>query len=240
MSLSNEKRWMKEARSHRQALKKAASARAPNLFVERLSRQNGMNRSPSGFPWLWIAILVVAGVGFWLWQERGTFFSPSNSVAAVPVTPPVALPASTTTVVDSTPTALSPVVTPSAVQAIGELTVDNREWHGDESAIHESRRVLIRSRTAWRNLWAEMGHPVESAPPINFNVFVVIAAFAGPQPQGSTIGIQAPQEKDDTVTVPVQLKMGAAAPQVSIYPWHIKIIPRTDKSIRIRTVGEPS
>src|SRR5262245_59572779 len=79
------KRWAKEARSHRQALKKAGPP--PNLFLTRLSRQEGFDRRPKRMPWLLLALMVVGGGAVLWWHARtqGSLLVPAPAGQTQPV-----------------------------------------------------------------------------------------------------------------------------------------------------------
>jgi len=231
------KRWAKEARSHRQALKKAAPPQGANLFMARLSRQQGVSRPPTRTPWFILIFLVLSAFAvYWAYSRyyvASGFVASSETPAAVETHTDVSLPLA------STATVIAPPVVPTATVAPVASTPrvvppDVREWTGPISAIQETRAILIQGRTRWKALWTEMGN-TDEAPRVDFADYVVVGAFAGPRTPGSEVVIAEPQEREKTISIAYRIAEAQTAPGAAlepIYPYHIKIVVRSEKPVR--------
>ena len=207
MATSEEKRWAKEARLRRQALKKAAMP-PTNLFQARI-RRTELNHRPRSHVWLWLLFLIAAGgAGAAWWSQRAAPVHDKQPAAVLtPAAPNLAatLQASSAPVVTPVAVSVAPVVnTDAAVSTVTPHAVlpDSREWHGATSNIQDVRQVVIKSGKRWRALWAEMGR-TDDAPRINFYDHVVVGIFSGPKEgAGYEVQMDPPQETNDAVSVP--------------------------------------
>jgi len=243
-----DKRWAKEARSHRQALKKAGPP--PNLFMSRLSRQSGVSRPSTRGPWGVLFLLVAAiGAAYWAYTRYYTLHPTEpivNSQAPLPSQDgPVTISTSTEpsipTVTPQPPVVVAKPVVPVApvIAVLQTETVvprviepDSREWRGAISSIKESRTVILRGRTAWRTLWTEMGN-ADEAPRVNFTDYVVVGIFAGPRVPGSDVSLRDPRVTEQSVIVSYQIAEPSAAASEPIYPYHLRILVHGEKTVRL-------
>lgn len=240
-----DKRWAKEARSHRQALKKAGPP--PNLFMSRLSRQQGVSRPSTRGPWGVLFFLALAvGAAYWAYTRYYTSHPAEptiNSQAPMPSQDgPVTISTSTTPALpDAKETPVpkiqtEPVAVPGSEPEPKEVSraipPDTREWRGAISSIKESRTVILRGRNAWRALWTEMGNSDE-APRVNFNDYVVVGVFAGPRVPGTDVSLREPVENETAVVVPYRIAEPSSVPSEPIYPYHLRILVRGEKTVRL-------
>lgn len=242
MPSPEEKRWTKEARSRRQALKKASVSNSTNLFQARIRRTEFNNR-PSGNSWVWVlfALVVVAGgVGLWFQRTSIPLLREKTPEATLtPATTPVV--AASTAPIVPVAVSMAPVAAPAVNAAVTvdtetphAVVPDDREWHGATSDVHDARQVVVKGRNAWRALHAEMGST--HVPRVNFNDHLVVGVFLGAKPSaGFEVQLGAPQESANELAIPYRVISplpGAPMGTDVTYPWQLRVIPRTAKPIR--------
>jgi hypothetical protein len=243
MASPEEKRWAKEARSHRNALKKAAPPSVPNLFVSRLSRQQKNIRPSNGGTGCLVLVLVVLGILAAYWW----FKHPLSPIPPVPGPMPGESPVQSSTAavaaasipILSTPVPVAvstPVVRPSPVVMVSTpsaIDVDRREWRGISSQMTEPRQVVVRGRSAWRNLWDEAG--LGEAPRVNFNDHIVVGVFAGPRAEPTEIRLGAPIDTDEGQIIPYEIVSSTGVlTSANQNPYQLRVIPRTTKPVHFR------
>jgi len=240
---SNDKRWAKEARSHRQALKKAGPP--PNLFMSRLSRQQGTSRPSGRGPWgILIFVALALAAAYWAYTRYYTVHTPLTGVTSQAPEPTADTPVTVSTDTISAPVTTNPAPaavpdtrpavissTPMAPAAPRVIAPDSRQWKGAISSVKESRTVIIRGRTPWRTLWTEMGN-TDEAPRINFNDYVVVGVFAGARVPGADVSVGESRETEQAVVVPYQILEPSTSGE-PIYPYHLKILVRGEKTVRL-------
>jgi hypothetical protein len=105
-----------------------------------------------------------------------------------------------------------------------------QEWRGNDTAIRHSGQVVIRNDHQWIQFWAEH-RPDEAAPDVDFTRDMVIGVFSGDRPAD-----QFSIEILKTMTTPNALIVyyreippptGTLAIGVSVYPYDVKVIPRS-------------
>jgi hypothetical protein len=244
MPTSEEKRWAKDARLRRQALKKASLPSA-NLFQARIRRTEFSNR-PSGNSWGWVLfVLAFIGLAGAWWMQRSSTHEKMR-VASVSAASPdlaAALQSSSAPVVSavnvSVPTVVAPAVTQAAVDNLTEaphaVVPDTREWHAPTSGVHEARQIVLKGRNGWRAIWEELGRD-EDVPRVNFYDHMVVGVFLGPRPSaGYEVQIGTPQETDRELVIPYHVVAplpGSPLGAETTYPWQARVIVRTSKTIR--------
>jgi uncharacterized membrane protein len=107
---------------------------------------------------------------------------------------------------------------------------------GDGSRIVEPRRVVVRSETEWRAVWAAHAGPEAAEPPIDFTTTMIAAVFAGERPTpGYEIEILDSRREGTAlgfVVVERQPPPGAIAAQMIVTPFHIAAVPRYGGDVR--------
>ncbi|MFA5975261.1 MAG: zf-HC2 domain-containing protein [Elusimicrobiota bacterium] len=228
----------KQARINREVLKKASPDRVPNLLLTRLGKEAGFDRRPPRLPWGWIGLSLLAVVIIFAVSRHesrrsaGTTGSPGSKPAVSTSTVQQVSPALDVAPSSVAAAALSvPKSAPRSEPVSGE---NAQQWAGAESAIKESRKVVLRGRSAWRALWVEMGHSEESAPRVNFNEWIIIGVFVGEVTRSTQIILSTPKEEDDHIVVTYRL---APNPSVSsgstAHPYLLKTIPQSSKPVRL-------
>ena len=245
MATSEEKRWAKEARLRRQALKKAAMP-PTNLFQARI-RRTELNHRPRSHAGVWIFFLLVggaAGAAWWMQRVPAPHDKvPLPAISAPAPNPSAALQASSAPVVTPVAVSVAPVVnSPDAASAEAPHAVipDTREWHGPDSDIQDARQVVIESRKKLRALWQEMGR-ADEVPRINFYDHWVVGLFAGPKDgAGCEVQLDPAQETGERVTIPYRIVAplpGAPLSTEKTHPWQLRVISRTDKPLHFMLVS---
>jgi hypothetical protein len=250
MATPEEKRWAKEARSRRQALKKAAMP-APNLFQARI-RRTELNNRPRSYAWLWILFLMIGGAaGAAWWTQRVPSPPPHDKLPAATLNVPAPdlntkLQASSAPVVTPVTVSIAPVVDASMASSTPTahaVIPDTREWHSQTSEIHEVRQVVIKSRKGLRALWQDMGR-TDEAPRINFYDHWVVGLFLGPKDgAGYEVQMSPLQESDDQATVSyrvIEPLPGTPLSTDKTYPWQLRVVLRTEKPLHFVAVSPAS
>jgi len=134
----------------------------------------------------------------------------------VPTVPPPSLPV-------SVPTPLPP---PPA---------EPQEWRGNDTAVTHAGQVVIRTDHQWISFWSEH-HPHEAAPDVDFTQNMVIGVFAGERPADQfSILITNVRTTSGALVVDyheIPPPTGTFAVGVSVYPYDIKIIPRSTLPVK--------
>lgn len=105
------------------------------------------------------------------------------------------------------------------------------EWQGNDTSITHPGEVVIRNDHQWVQFWSEH-HPHEAAPDVDFTQSMVIGVFAGPRPadQFTIRMVEIQSLPGGSLSVSYQEKLpppGTFAVDVTVYPYHLKVIPRT-------------
>ncbi|MBV9080331.1 MAG: zf-HC2 domain-containing protein [Elusimicrobia bacterium] len=110
-----------------------------------------------------------------------------------------------------------------------EPTMQSTEWRGPRCAIAKQSLLVIRSADEWRRLWRKAGLLPPAPPEINFDLHLVVAAFAGRDPQGRTIELLPAEPSGSEVTVPYRLVPGGGGETTA---YDIKLLPTTPLDVR--------
>jgi len=233
----------KQARLKRQALKSAKpNDGVPNLLLNRLRKEAGLNREPKHNSWLWLILLALIALAVWA-VRRNWQTARAARTALAPAGDAGSLVSSTTAAqvqASSTPV-LSGAQASSAAAAPAETAPAAQHWSGADSSILEPRQVIVRSSRAWRRLWSEMGQD-QAAPPLNFYDTLVVGIYAGARPAGTQVLLAPAREDAEEIVIPYRLTE-AAAPSVStpaapagplLHPYALMTLPRSAKDIRFQ------
>jgi hypothetical protein len=118
-----------------------------------------------------------------------------------------------------------------------------REWKGGHCGVEKPAQLIIRDAKAWADLWAKIHRNVEpkpALPEVDFEKQTVVAVFAGTKPTGGySIRIRDIRHdaKADKLLVFVEETSpppGSITIQVLTQPYHVVVIPKTDKEIEFR------
>lgn len=134
---------------------------------------------------------------------------------------------------------------PVRVKAVSqaESKVPENEWLGTMSRAEFPATVVVRSEGAWKAFWRRC-HPGDP-PQVDFSKNIVLGAYAGRQTTGGySLHVLATEETPTElivrfeVTVPSPDEM---VTQVLTSPYHLKVVPRSNKKIRFEgKVREPA
>jgi hypothetical protein len=233
----------------------SCQAHADSLEALRGRTTEGLTRYGPGsdFSWMrigaWVGgIALVLIVGRFVFTHRTA--TPPKSVEAPapkaePVKPPpaapvpeaeVPVPASTAETANSEPAA-----TPAAAPAPASPAGAAAQWKGIYSGISEFRPVIIQTPEAWQELWQQHVSNRAPAPPVpavDFNQSIVVGVYSGNKPTaGYDVEITNLNMLPDQLlveykeTAPAE---GSIAAQVVTTPFHIRVIPKTDRPIRFQ------
>jgi hypothetical protein len=229
----------KQARIKREALKKASSEEMPNLFLDRQRKLLGMNPASGGKSWGIVLLVLVFGTGYWTYHKK--MGAPTDrTIVADPISSP-------------TPPAPPPRPPKPEPEAASEAPPKPppvlhvfQDWKGPDSAITDSRLVVIRNAEAWQKLWTEMALK-DPLPEVDFEKKLVLGVFAGEKPAGTSIVLGRVEEYDDEVSAPYRFTLPAAPAAVqtssdavatppapaATHPYLLAVIPSVDKKIRL-------
>jgi hypothetical protein len=231
----------KQARVKREALKKASPDDMPNLFLARQRKAAGMDAASHGKTWAMILFLVAASGGYWAYHKK---------VANVPAEPPT--PAAAT---EPEPAPPPPVHKPAAKPPVADDSLGpanppvvlhvQEDWKGSDSAVTESRLMVIRTAEAWQKLWTEMALK-DPLPEVDFTKQLVLAVFAGENPAGTSVLLGRIELSDEEVSAPYRIQVpsapaavststdaAAAVPLAPSHPYLLAAIQRVDKKIKL-------
>jgi hypothetical protein len=225
----------KQARGKREALKKASTGTIPNLFLTRQGKEVAGHSSGLGMKGKVILLLVAMGGTYWAYQKWNTV--PIAEVAPKPPVEPVSPPKET---VPSTPSPVAevPKVEPSKPPIVLPVL---QSWKGSESAVRESRLLVIRRQDAWQKLWDEM-QLVDAMPAIDFTDKIVLAVFVGPVAAGSAVDLGKIQEVGEEMVAPYRVATPAVQvstltaqtiPTTTSYPYLLAVVSRVDRKIKL-------
>jgi anti-sigma factor RsiW len=233
----------KQARIKREALKRAAPEPLPNLFLARLGKEAGLDRTPKRWPWIVAGAAVAVAAALLVWSKYQWDFgrknTPGKSGAPLSVSTPTAqvpVAQDSSAVLPSTEVAksnLTPALPTAASSNVPLRPV--QQWSGADCAVLHARQVVIQDAGAWHGLWQEMqeGRP---APALNFNDVVAIGIFVGERPSaGYQVALGRIRERFDECLV--FYRVTAPGPEVSTgtaatHPYLLATLPRVNKKIR--------
>ncbi len=118
-----------------------------------------------------------------------------------------------------------------------------REWKGGHCGVDKPAQLIIRDAKAWADLWAKIHlnfEPKPALPEVDFQKQMVVAVFAGTKPTGGySIRIRDIRHdaKADKLLIFVEETSpppGSITIQVLTQPYHMVLIPKTDKPIEFR------
>lgn len=226
----------KQARVKREALKKAATEKVPNLFFARQGKDpDGGLFGSSALLKKGALLALVAGGIYWGIHRKPTPPAVVPDETPVPATDTPA-PAKPATVVEApkkkdvppapvpapvatpTPAAVPapvktevPVVLPKApeVPKVPLVLPVQQSWKGGDSAYHETKVLVARQAEGFQKLWTDM-KMADPLPAIDFTEKAVIAIFAGPYPAGSAIEIGKIEETDGAMVAPYRVVVAPA------------------------------
>jgi hypothetical protein len=115
-----------------------------------------------------------------------------------------------------------------------------QEWQGNDTSVTHVGQVVIRSDRQWIQFWSEH-HPHEAAPDVDFTQNMVLGVFAGPRPaEQFTIRIVSVRTLPDSWIVDYRETLpptGTFAVNVTVYPYHLKIVPRTALPVKFNVLS---
>ena len=98
----------------------------------------------------------------------------------------------------------------------------------------------MRSDRQWIQFWGEH-HPHEAAPDVDFEQNIVIGVFAGPRPADQfSIRILDVRTLPGALMVDYREQLpppGTFALGVTVYPYHLKVIPRTPLQVKFNKLA---
>jgi hypothetical protein len=109
------------------------------------------------------------------------------------------------------------------------------EWKGNDTSITHSGQIVIRNDHQWVQFWAEH-HPHEPAPDVDFTKNSVIGVFLGSRPADAFAAmITSIRTLPESVVVEYRELVpppGTVAIDVTVYPYHLKVIPKTTLPVK--------
>lgn len=117
----------------------------------------------------------------------------------------------------------------------GEAVTIVEEWRGQQSEQEEAGLEVIRDEAGWQRVWEQV--PGEEEPPeVDFSRHTAIAAWMGSRPTGGyDLRIREVRDESDHLAVAVEHRQPGpdeALTQALTSPYHIVLIPESDKPIR--------
>jgi hypothetical protein len=118
-------------------------------------------------------------------------------------------------------------------------------WGSATCGIDKPARLVIKDAKAWAELWNNVHSRVTPRPPVpdvDFQKHMVIAVFMGMRPTGgysiSVAKVQFDKQTDKLVVTVEEIapSPGSIVIQLITQPYHIVVVPRTDKEVQFVTV----
>jgi hypothetical protein len=110
-----------------------------------------------------------------------------------------------------------------------------REWQGTDTSVTHNGQIVIHNDRQWIHFWSEH-HPHEAAPDVDFTHDMVIGVFAGSRPaEPFSIRILEVRTLPGTLVADYRERLpppGTFAVNVTVYPYDIKVIPRSDLPVK--------
>jgi hypothetical protein len=110
-----------------------------------------------------------------------------------------------------------------------------QEWQGNDTSVTHAGQIVIHNDRQWIHFWSEH-HPHEAAPEVDFTRDMVIGVFAGPRPaEQFTIRIVNVHAQPGSWAVDYRERLpppGTFAVNVTVYPYNIKVVPRTNLPVK--------
>jgi hypothetical protein len=114
------------------------------------------------------------------------------------------------------------------------------EWSGTDTAVTHAGQIVIHNDHQWIKFWAEH-HPDEAAPDVDFSQNMVVGVFAGDRPADKfAIRIVAVRTESNALIVNFREQIpppGTFEIGVSVYPYDLKVIPKSDLPVKFRPVN---
>ena len=112
----------------------------------------------------------------------------------------------------------------------------DREQAGVRAVTHAGE-VVLRNDRQWVQFWSEH-HPHEPAPEVDFSKDMVVGVFAGPRPADAfKIRIENVRPQAGSLAVDYREVLpppGTFAVDVTVYPYHLKVIPKTSLTVKFK------
>lgn len=111
------------------------------------------------------------------------------------------------------------------------------EWKGQYGGPVEAGSVVAADASSWTRLWMTLG---QDAPPLDFNKFFAVAAFAGERMTGGyTVEFLKPVQKGADMTVRYRINSPSGfATQAIAQPWKVAVFPRVKGRVSVEAVSE--
>lgn len=114
-----------------------------------------------------------------------------------------------------------------------------RAWHGNDTEVKHSGQIVIRNERQWISFWSEH-HPHEVSPDVDFTRDMVIGVFLGERP-ADAFAVEMVNIREESGTLWVDYvernpPPGTFAVGVSVYPYQIKVIPKTNAKVKFKPV----
>ncbi|MBI4062669.1 MAG: protease complex subunit PrcB family protein [Elusimicrobia bacterium] len=114
------------------------------------------------------------------------------------------------------------------------------EWQGQMSAITESGAMVIKDTESWQAFWVQTGQG--NAPAVDFERYMVVAAFLGSKPTGGyAVSIEKIEKKKRKIMISVKTTKptnNSFVIQAFTSPYHIKIIERSAWPVEFKYINE--
>lgn len=121
-----------------------------------------------------------------------------------------------------------------------------KEWKGHQSGVQKATQLVVKDAKTWAELWDKVHasvSPKPELPQIDFDKHMVLAVFMGTRRTGGyaiqITDIHYDKQADKLV---VRVKETSPPPgsiviQVITHPFHIVVIPKSDKPVQFLTKG---
>jgi hypothetical protein len=109
------------------------------------------------------------------------------------------------------------------------------EWHGTDTSINHQGQIVVRNDGQWIHFWSEH-HPHEAAPEVDFSRDMVVGVVPGARPADQfSVKILGVRTVSGSLIVDyreIPPPPGTFAMGVTVYPYDLKVIPRTTLPVK--------
>lgn len=118
-----------------------------------------------------------------------------------------------------------------------------KQWHGVNSGVTKPARTVVKDRKAWSKLWRRVHarrRPLPEPPQIDFETQMVLAVFLGIKRTGG-YDVRIVRVVESGRRLEVFVKSSSPAPgdivtQALTAPYHIVVVPKSEKRVVFRDV----
>jgi hypothetical protein len=140
-----------------------------------------------------------------------------------------------TTPVPKLPPPVAPIIPRPVVPPPPPEPAAILEWRGSDTAITHPGQIVIHNDEQWIHFWTEH-HPHEVSPDVDFSRYMVVGVFLGARP-ATLFSVEMAAFHSSPGALVIDYKeipppTGTFEVGVTVYPYHLKAIPRSNVPVK--------